>query len=1177
MTQKPQKREEKIFYQVLEAPPSQRETCLKEACGDDQKLFNRVEALLQANDLQDSFLHNPVLDSQLTLETLPNMESVGTTIGLYKLLEKIGEGGMAVVYMAEQEEPIRRKVALKIIKLGMDTKSVIARFELERQALAMMDHPNIAKVLDAGATETGRPFFVMELVKGASITEFCDANNLTTKDRLELFIQVCQAVKHAHQKGIIHRDIKPTNVMVTLHDGVPVPKVIDFGIAKAINQKLTEKTLFTRYAHIIGTPAYMSPEQAELSDLGIDSRSDIYSLGVLLYELLTGTTPFSEEELRKAGYIEMQRIILEEEPARPSTKVSTLGQVRIDVAKYRNTNPNTLEKLIRADLDWIVMRTLEKDRDRRYDSVSEFTSDIKRYLNNEPVLAGPPNALYRIKKFVQRRRVLVAATAVVAASLIMGFMISTSLYLRMRQALHTVSQLEDKVEIYNQLATVQRLYAEGRHQAALDEIEATLNEQNLGPKAQLLRARLLVEVGQLKNAEAQLLPLTKAEPDISGAAHYLLARVNIGVDAAKVEEHEALAASILPETAEAYALRAMTATSTDQALQWLDRAITLDPTHYPSLKARVLIQFTRGEDEKMIEDVAALIALRPRDFLGYAIRAILRRESGRFEEAVADHARAIELCESDTELVEVYDQRYETYTKMGNHSAALEDARYLAESYPQECTYRFRIFASLIALKSFVAAQQEYRAITQTSYQWDKSMRRYLASYVFDILDAGQTLALPPDIVQRAPFAEMKRVADCYHILASKATPLPMPRQGGVPYAWSPDGKQLLCGWAGIYGALGRTIIGAVPTVADAPGLKIVDIESGKEQLVAKTFGGIPSWSPDGKYIAYPDRDRNLYIVPREGGQPRKLASGFCPQWSQDSQRLYYWTEGAESEICSINIYDPCPIPQTLIKAQGRFVISEEDNWIAFAGNTKISLVDLSSGSLLNQYAPPWTLGGWRLSLLPHSRELCLTSRYSNIDAGPFIVDTRNERLYRVLNHPVDRVVWSPDGSKLAIGATRDIWIMDADPNFPTFQDLGEPSSEADLINDEIKKKSQAIANDPLYPENYLRRAVDYMSLNQYQEAQSDLEQFDALVTSDDHHVGFEIFWWLRQCYDGQLDKEAELLAHYAEKLMDRFPADVPSYRDLIIAIAKRNEKNGKPELARRWRMKLQETQRVGP
>jgi serine/threonine protein kinase len=351
---------EEIFHEAVEIPdPAKRAEYVDRACAGDDKLRAEVDALLKWHDEAGEFLEIPALSPEVVREASALTEGPGTTIGHYKLLEQIGEGGMATVYMAEQEQPIRRKVALKIIKLGMDTKQVIARFEAERQALALMDHPNIAKVFDAGTTDTGRPYFVMELVRGDSITEYCDKNNLSTKDRLALFLQVCDAVQHAHQKGIIHRDIKPSNVMVTHHEGKPVPKVIDFGIAKATNQRLTEKTLFTRYAHIIGTPAYMSPEQAELSDLDIDTRSDIYSLGVLLYELLTGTTPFSEEELRKAGYIEMQRVIREQEPAKPSTKLSTLGETVTDVAKRRNSTPGLLRKAIRGDLDWIVMKSLE--------------------------------------------------------------------------------------------------------------------------------------------------------------------------------------------------------------------------------------------------------------------------------------------------------------------------------------------------------------------------------------------------------------------------------------------------------------------------------------------------------------------------------------------------------------------------------------------------------------------------------------------------------------------------------------------------------------------------------------------------------------------------------------------------------------------------------------------------
>jgi len=417
---------EEIYHAALErAPGRARAVHLDAACGADMPLRARVEALLKANEEAGAFLEALPWDENATLDTSPLSEGPGTVIGRYKLLERIGEGGMAVVYMAEQAEPIRRKVALKIIKLGMDTKQVIARFEAERQALAMMDHPNIARVFDAGATKTGRPYFVMELVTGVSITEYCDKNNLNTKNRLALFIQVCNAVQHAHQKGIIHRDIKPSNVMVTQRDGVPVPKVIDFGIAKATNQRLTEKTLFTRYAHIIGTPAYMSPEQAELSDLDVDTRSDIYSLGVLLYELLTGATPFSEEELRRAGYVEMQRVIREQEPAKPSTRLSTLGETVTDIARHRNSTPDLLRRAIRGDLDWIVMKALEKDRTRRYETVDALATDILRHVKHEPILAGSPGVACRLRKFVRRNRsriVTTGAATILFAALIFGAM-----------------------------------------------------------------------------------------------------------------------------------------------------------------------------------------------------------------------------------------------------------------------------------------------------------------------------------------------------------------------------------------------------------------------------------------------------------------------------------------------------------------------------------------------------------------------------------------------------------------------------------------------------------------------------------------------------------------------------------------------------------------------------------
>ena len=347
-------------------------------------------------------------------------ERTGAIIGRYKLLEKIGEGGFGIVFMAEQIEPVQRKVALKIIKAGMDTKEVIARFEAERQAIALMDHPNIARALDAGATEAGRPYFVMELVRGIPITEYCDRNHLPTRERLQLFIKVCQAVQHAHQKGVIHRDLKPSNMLITEHDGEPVPKVIDFGVAKALGQRLTEKTLFTAFHHLIGTPAYMSPEQAALSGLDIDTRADIYSLGVLLYELLTGVTPFDSDTLQQAGLDEVRRMVRETEPPKPSTRLQTLGDKLTEVAKRRDTEPAALSRLVRGDLDWIVMKCLEKDRKRRYETANGLAADVARHLDSEAVVARPPSNLYRFQKLVRRHRLGVAAVGAVAASLVLG-------------------------------------------------------------------------------------------------------------------------------------------------------------------------------------------------------------------------------------------------------------------------------------------------------------------------------------------------------------------------------------------------------------------------------------------------------------------------------------------------------------------------------------------------------------------------------------------------------------------------------------------------------------------------------------------------------------------------------------------------------------------------------------
>jgi WD40 repeat protein/serine/threonine protein kinase len=421
---------EDVFLAAVEkSSPRERAACLDDMCGPDSALKAQVERLLRSHEEAGTFLQGSLFIPGATKAISAPTEPTGTRIGPYKLIEQIGEGGMGTVWMAEQTDPVKRLVAVKLIKAGMDSKQVIARFEAERQALALMDHANIARVLDAGTTSVGRPYFVMDLVKGVPITRYCDELHLTPRQRLELFIPVCRAIQHAHQKGIIHRDLKPSNVVVALYDGKPVPKVIDFGVAKAAGPKLTEATLYTGFGMVIGTPEYMSPEQAQLDNVDIDTRSDIYSLGVLLYELLTGSPPFSRKNLEQAGMLEMLRAIREKEPTRPSIKLSTAEGLPT-LAANRGMEPAKLKKLLCGELDWIAMKALEKDRNRRYETANGLAQDIERYLADEPVQACPPSVGYRLRKFVRRNRRAVATAAAAAAAVVLavvGLAISTFL------------------------------------------------------------------------------------------------------------------------------------------------------------------------------------------------------------------------------------------------------------------------------------------------------------------------------------------------------------------------------------------------------------------------------------------------------------------------------------------------------------------------------------------------------------------------------------------------------------------------------------------------------------------------------------------------------------------------------------------------------------------------------
>lgn len=483
-----------IFLSARELPPGERASYLAAACQGDAVLRDEVLTLLAAEERAGSFLEASASSSPLGENGNPlavatprprRIENVGDRVGPYKLLEEIGEGGMGLVYLAEQSEPVRRTVALKIIKPGMDARQVVARFEAERQALALMDHPHIAKVLDGGATAAGLPYFVMELVKGPPLTKYCDERQLTLEERLKLFIPVCQAVQHAHQKGIIHRDLKPSNVLAALYDGRPVPKVIDFGVAKATGQRLTERTMFTAFGTVIGTLEYMSPEQAELNQLDVDTRSDVYSLGVLLYELTTGSTPLEAERAKSATFDEARRIIREEPPPKPSTRLASSANLPA-LAAQRGLEPRKLAERVRGDLDWIVMKALEKDRNRRYETADALARDLERFLANEPIEARPPSTRYQVSKFVARNRSLVTAATIVVAALTAGIVASSWQAMRAMRA----EQAALKSANSAQAATT------AERAARQDEARQRRNAERLSRSLVKLMVEMLPEVGR---------------------------------------------------------------------------------------------------------------------------------------------------------------------------------------------------------------------------------------------------------------------------------------------------------------------------------------------------------------------------------------------------------------------------------------------------------------------------------------------------------------------------------------------------------------------------------------------------------------------------------------------------------------------------------------------------------
>ncbi len=955
--------EEAIFSEALGIDrPADRSAYLQKACGHDTCLLNRIRALLNVQASQTSILERAANSLQLTLDSPAAMETLGTTIDRYKLLERIGEGGMAVVYMAEQQRPVRRKVALKIIRLGMDTEQVIARFEAERQALAIMDHPNIAQVFDGGCTETGRPYFVMELVRGVSITEYCDTNRLTTRERLELFVQVCNAVQHAHQKGIIHRDIKPSNVMVTLHDGKPVPKVIDFGIAKAVNQRLTEQTLFTRCSQIIGTPEYMSPEQAEMSGLDVDTRTDIYSLGVLLYELVTGTTPYASETLRSAGYAEMQRIIREGDLVKPSTRIRTLGKALSDLASARRTSPEGLSRLVRGDLDWIVMKTLEKDRTRRYETAHSLAEDIERHLRHEPTLAGSPSTLIRMQKFVRRHRLQLIAGAA-AAAVIIGLVFSGLAYTRL--AIQRTRTSHER-----SLAMVEDLLSGGEYERALSEVAPILRSPFVGPRARLLNARVLYELRGPEAGVDPLRDLLTESPEVAANAHFLLAWIYLETAPndprakEKAEAHLHQGELLMPKTADAYLLRAITAQTVAAKMGWLDKALELDPSHYGTHKARALAYRALAQYRQMETEASIMIGSQPKNPVGYMIRAVARRDMGLrqsdkdlLSSAISDHSQAASLMvPQDRRWLDLYRQRRLTFARMGMLQEALADTEACLRLEPEDKTHQFYLFCLLTGLGQYEQAQPRYNqlfrpaaraeshlageagsesehdsaatAIAQELQQFDCMVARY----VFDSLAAGQPWFPGANPPQATAFATMRRADEQYRQLAAAGRRVVA--EGFHP-SWSPDGTEL---------AYSRGVLGS-------SGVEVLDLRTGKTRLLTVP-GKDPAWSPDGKTIAYvrdrqvlsfedlatdrpgqhpPIEQEEVWVIAADGSTPpRFVASGGWPNWGQRSNRLYYHCR-TDKTMYSVSMEPDRAYPRHVLTCNYQFpVMSPDERYIAF-------------------------------------------------------------------------------------------------------------------------------------------------------------------------------------------------------------------------------------------------------
>ncbi len=1103
-------------------------------------------------------------------ESIPTASMDGSVVGAsgqigpYKLLSILGEGGFGVVYLAERQRPVKRRVALKVIKPGMDTKQVIARFEAERQALALLEHPNIAHVFNAGTTDSGRPYFVMEYVKGVPITEHCDRHKLTIEERLKLFLRICEAFQYAHQKGIIHRDIKPTNIQVCIEGEKAVPKVIDFGVVKAISQPLTERTLVTEQGQFVGTPEYMSPEQAEMTGQDVDTRSDIYSLGVVLYELLTGVLPFEAKILREGGVDHIRQVIREEEPKTPSTRLSTLGDEESTIlAQRRRIEPGALQRRLRGDLDWITLKAMEKDRTRRYQTAHALNEDIQRYLNNEPVLAGPPSKIYRLKKLLRKYRTQ-AITAVTATVLIACIAVIFVMYV---QAVNRGKEAE-ALKHRDILSKAMELRSNGQFQEAITKVETIGDSEHVGAGARLLRARLVLELQGPAAAVKELQKLLNERDEIACQAHFLLARIYLESDAGdpetteeyqqKAKEHQQQGEKLFSESAEAYFNRSMMAGTVDKTLEWLNKALDFDPGHYDSLEARALAYYTLRRYGEMEIDASVMIGNESNNSQGYALRAIARRQKAKeeaekelFSAALMDHDKAIRLSPDDPEL---YNQRRRTHIQMGNYEKALSDAQECIRLKPDEKMYHFHVFCALVASGYYDEAKAKYDTIIKSGLMTKEKLDLSGAKYVSDTLDGGLSWYPPESKPEGAAFLAMYESDEIYHQLAKKARRVVAE---GFHAAWSPDGAELAYS-CGIHGF---------------SGIEILNLDSGKTRLLTVP-GFDPAWSPDGQHIAYvrvrqpllladvtteyggeiaPHGHREVWLIKADGKEePWFLVKGGFPCWSRDSKRVFYHSS-KDMKVYSISIEDGAK-PTSLISSPSYHpVVSPDEKYVAYGWSGEIRIVELATKSVVASWTAPPILSYIFLNWSPNGQELIMGGGHGNAGLWIYELDEKMDKKMaaKVLNGPFGSCSWSrPDMSRLAFQRTygplhREIWVANLEPNVSTTEALGPGQTIEEHYQEMVDYYRRRIETDPEDKENYLSLdrilrnlgllGIEHYHRGAYEEALVTLTRVDKLrrtilnIQSRPRNIAF-IVMALHQL---SRDKEAEAALNRLRRLFE--------------------------------------------